>query len=105
MAFHQYNTDEYNTAQYNADARFWTKAFSDSIASSDVDVMSMAQALAETLTLSVVDTMSMTRLFVESLVLIDSLAKSIPNKVFTEQIRLQDWLSIKKSPAQNIWGD
>jgi hypothetical protein len=42
---------------------------------------------------------------IDAILLVDALTKSISDKRLNETIRLQDWLSIKKKPAANIWGD
>lgn len=80
---------------------------------SKLDIMTLTDAftatvlksLLETMTLSDLRTMAQSRQFVESLVLVDILTKFISDKRLNDSLRLQDWLNIKKNPAEQVWGN
>lgn len=63
------------------------------------------KSLTDTVTLSDLRSHFMQTNKVEALLLVDTLQKFISNKRVTETIRLQDWLSVKKNPAESIWSD
>lgn len=101
MAFHQYNKFKYNTAQYNADAVFWTQACAESITSADGRVDNPLKLLAESITNTDARLMVTTRAFADFLFLIDVVTKAVLNKSFTEAIRVNDWLEIERKNQNN----
>lgn len=101
MAFHQYNKFQYNTAQYNADAIFYVKALSESVASADARIDSPAKVLAETISSSDARVMNLIHTFAEFLFLTDVVTKSVLNKGFSETIRVNDWLEIERQNQNN----
>lgn len=107
MAFHQYNKQQYNIAQYNADTTFWVKACTESVASADARIDSPNKLLAETVTNTDARTMLATRAFADFLFLVDVVTKSILNKGLVETIRVNDWLQIERKSQNNSngWGN
>lgn len=72
---------------------------------SDVKTFAVLKVLLETMTLSDVRIMVQTRSLQEFIVLVDNLTKQIVGKRLNESIRLQDWTSLNKRPAANVWSD
>lgn len=77
----------------------------DILALTDVRTASFIKLLLETMTLADVREMVLSRTFGDAVVLLDTLTKFISNKGLNDTIRVQDWLSIKKNPAENIWSN
>lgn len=77
----------------------------ETITSSDTLVSTVYKVLLETITLTDTRTMDQTRSLVEFILLVDSITKQITDKRLADSIRLQDWISVRKNPAANIWSD
>ena len=73
------------------------KALNENTSLTDAYKSSILKSLSELLTLSEIRSILLTRQFVESMVLISRVTKSITDKMFKDSIRLQSWLSVKKS--------
>lgn len=104
MALHQYNKFQYNTAQYNADAIFYVKSWSESIASADARIDSPTKVLTEAISSADARVYNMTRAFSEFLFLTDVVTKSVLNKGLAEGIRVNDWLEIERKNQNNSNG-
>ena len=85
MAVHnRYNGFRYNEGRYNVQDLILY--FTEAIAAADARMQTLSRPL------------------VDAMILVDSLTKSITNKLLTDVIKLKDWLSIKKDPA-DPWVD
>lgn len=107
-----YNNGTYNQYMYNARLDedeillMATKALMDSMTLTDfLQPFSIQKELLETI--SDIDTVTfMASSSLLDLVICDALAKvEISNKAVNETVRVADWLSIERRPANNEWGD
>lgn len=104
MAFHQYNTFEYNTAQYNADAFFLVQNLFETQGMMDADVTQPQIVKLETVTNTDTLTNSTQKPLVGEVILsLDSLSRQITDKRLSATVRLSDWLSISNSPQSDPW--
>lgn len=100
------NNDSFLDAVLSTDddvANVIGKFLSDTATLSDIQKVSLSKALAEVLTLADLRSMVYELRRVDALTLSDNLTKSITEKIFMESIRLQSWLSVKKTGSQ--WSD
>jgi hypothetical protein len=97
MAFHQYNTFQYNTSQYNADTTFYVLNCIEAIASVDTESEYFSKVLSDSSTLTDVLAKESAMYLTDPISMSDVLTKQITDKRFLETIRLQAWLSIKKT--------
>lgn len=72
----------------------------DTISFTDARVNSAIKVVLETISASDLRTVAYSMSQVDSLTLVDFLAKAITDKRFLESIRLQSWLSVKKTGDQ-----
>jgi hypothetical protein len=72
----------------------------ESIACTDARVNTTLKVLIETISASDLRTLAYTMNQVDSITLSDFIAKAITDKKFLESIRLQSWLSVKKTGDQ-----
>lgn len=75
----------------------------DILSLTDARVATVLKTFLETLTLADVRTLALSVQLGDFTILLDDLTKQITDKRLTEGFRLQDWLSTKKRPAENIW--
>lgn len=108
----QYNSCQYNTSMYNV--RFGDDGMTVMVGKNLIDLFTLTDAalyfsinqlLTELLLLS--DTLSFIPdiLFVEGVFMPDTLRVEVSNKALDATIYLSDWLSIKRNPVNEEWGD
>lgn len=106
MSFHLYNTDLYNTAQYNADTTAFYQPLTDTVTSSDVLLKSPMKVLVdtETLTDNTLAKMPQPNL-VDNLFVDEIFSKQVKNKGLSDTIRIEEWTTVKRKPGSIPWGD
>jgi len=107
-----YNSVEYNAAMYNRTVDNdevllqVTKALFDSIDSTDVITeFTVAHLLSETITETDVILFGPTIALDDFVFLSEFIRVEITNKACNETVRLADWLSIERNPANTEWYD
>jgi hypothetical protein len=97
MALDYFNPEDEATIEFN-------KGVVDAVATTDAPaVISFIKVLLENMSPADVATMVLTTTKSEAIVLSDTVAKAITDKVLPESMRLQDWISVRKTG--NGWGD
>lgn len=105
MAFHMYNEELYNVAQYNADTTAFWQQLSDSMTLSDV--LLKAPTLVKTESLSMSDSRSVLfmRNLLDNLLCAEVFTKQVTNKILSDTIRTESWFGNKRNPGNSPWGD
>lgn len=102
----RYNTRQYNAQRYNINGVFHTTSLSETVTETDgTQLAEMFKSLSDSMSES--DTI----IFLTDLSLVDfvfaddAIQIQFTNKALADSVRLADWLSIERNPAQNGWFD
>lgn len=102
----KYNTRKYNAQRYDIDGVFYATSLSETMTEVDgtqlSDVFkSLFDSLTETDALVFSNTLGLN----DFIFLDESIQIQFANKALGDTVRLADWLSIERAPAQNGWFD
>lgn len=101
-----YNARNYNDQRYNIDGVFYATALTETVTETDgTQIADLLKFLADSF--SETDTLVMsTDVTLSDFMFLDEMIQiQFANKALGDTIRLADWLSIERAPAQNGWFD
>lgn len=101
-----YNQGNYNVQRYDIQGVAHATSLNETVTGADVKLASPIKVLFDSMTvadatISLMPDLGLTDLFF----LEDSINIQFTNKALNDTVRLADWLSIERSPAQNNWYD
>jgi hypothetical protein len=104
MASNRYNTQRYNQSHYNLDGTGIYKAVTDTLTNTDSLIKSVTKPLADSVTSSDSLVKNSTKPLVEPITLSDTLTKQITQKLLSERIHTNDWVSSRETPPNPDFG-
>lgn len=102
----KYNQAHYNAQRYNINGVFQTTSLSETMTEVDgTQLADLLKALSESLSFTDSIVMSNDITLSDFFFLDEMIQIQFANKALGDSIRLADWLSIERAPAQNGWFD
>jgi hypothetical protein len=100
----RYNRQRYHTNHYNLDGEGLFQSASETVTSSETLVVSITKPLSESLTSSDALVKDSSKPLVDSIVSADSVTRQVTQKLLTENVRTNDWLSADETPKNPDFG-
>lgn len=103
----KYNQAQYNEQRYNINGIYYVTSLVETITESDASQLATAiKALSDSLSVADATIFFSNDLGLADFIFMDEFLNiQFTNKALSDTIRMADWLSIERSPAQNEWYD
>jgi hypothetical protein len=102
----KYNERQYNAQRYNINGVFYAQALAETANLNDgTQLASVLKLLTDSIMASDVRIMALTHLMSDTAFFDDMIQIQFTNKALNDTLRLADWLSIERNPANNEWAD
>lgn len=102
----RYNTRNYNDQRYDIDGVFYATSLVETITEVDgTQLADLLKALSDSLTETDTIVFSNTLGLDDFIFMDEAIQIQFANKALSDTVRLADWLSIERAPAENGWFD
>lgn len=102
----KYGQRNYNDQRYDIDGVFHITSLSETMTETDATQIADAiKALSDSLSISDTIILGSDLFFFDLLFLDSTILIQFTNKALMDTVRMADWVSIKRNPAQNGWFD